>query len=673
MNKIFPLVFFFLTLVFYYSCTDENAGMGDEVTICPNGNWCINGIDTQVPTQVQAGGAGFVLSICGEYWCIDGKPTNAKVNDKNCSLTPDVSTAKVTITCAGESTSVGNSTTSTANSCTISETVLSVLVTCGEQKMEWLKDPALDPTADAEMLGIVPGATINELKLTWWSTKAGKECSALKPLVRLISDDDVKIIPSTSITTGQVNFGNLASKDRINSSDVKCYHQTTLTGLTPSKKYTYSVSADGETVGTGSEEREWNRKWSREYGYTAPSGGNAFKFAAVGDPQLTANNTGVNYGLQDPYSKYKNQTTANGWKETVKKIAEEGAQLIVSVGDQVDKEDYSENEYQNFFAPTELHSIPLAPTIGNHDRHCIYYSHYNMPNLQSAPSVSDLSRCNPTSNTDPQITGVGKGNYFYLYNNILFVVLNTAPYPASKTEAQSLVDAYDAVIKKAKTAYNGYDWLVVHHHKSTKSLANHASDIDIFYYVQAGLEKIMTDNGVDLVLSGHDHIYVRSHIMKWDASAELKCASAAGSIVPCSSEKPKGYSVRSADGVGTLYLTLTTASGLKYYPLYAGLACTAQNCTYSEDIPVLLDGTAGRTQLRLNYGGMPAANIVLEANQINSEKLPLAMSLVDQKLVPSYTMFEVNGKSMRVTTRGIDGSFVDAFNITKSGSALSVK
>jgi len=657
MNKIFPLVFsFFFLISVLCSCTDENAGKGDEVTVCPNGNWCINGLDTHVPTQ------SFVLSICGGYWCINGESTNVQVNDKNCSLAPDASTAKVTITCAENSVAAGDS--STTSSCIISETVLSTLVTCGEHKAEWLKDPALDPTADAEMLGLVPGATINELNLTWWSTKTSKGCSALKPLVRLISDDDVKTIPSTSITNGQVNFGNIAAKDRINSSDVKCYHQATLTGLTPGKKYTYSISTDGETIGAGSEEHEWNRKWSREYSYTAPSGGNAFKFAAVGDPQLTANNTGVNYGLQDPYSKYKNQTTANGWKETVKKISDEGAQFIVSVGDQVDKTDYSENEYQNFFAPPELHSIPLAPTIGNHDMHCIYYSHYNMPNLKAKPTVSELSTCNPTSSSDPQITGVGKGNYFYLYNNILFVVLNTAPYPASVSEAQSFVNAYDAVIKEAKTKHSGYDWLIVQHHKSTKSLANHASDIDIFYYVQAGLEKIMTDNGVDLVLSGHDHIYVRSHVMKWDANAKLTGASP---------ENYKGHSVRSADGSGTLYLTLTTASGLKYYPMYAGLACTSQNCDYSEYIPVLLDGTAGRTQLRSNYGGMPNASVVLDANQIDSNKLPLAMSLVDQKLIPSYTMFDVNGSSMRVITRGIDGSFVDAFTITKSGSILTVK
>jgi len=611
MNKILLPALLFLAFALY-SCSDDK--------------------DDDVSAQGS-------VSICGEYWCVDGEPTNIPIS-----------------------------------SCTMQETLLSILITCGDKKMEWLKEPAEDPTVDAEMLGLVPGATINEVKLTWWSTKpAYKECSELRSQVRLLSDTDVKIIPSTSITNGQVNFGSLATKDRINSRDVKCYHQTTLTGLTAGKKYTYSVSADGETVGTGSDEREWDRSWSREYSYTVPSGGKAFKFAAVGDPQLTAYNTGANYGLQDPYSRYASQTTANGWKETVKKIAEE-AQFIVSVGDQVDKTDYSEYEYQNFFAPPELHSIPLAPTIGNHDMHCIYYSHYNMPNLQSAPSVSDLSSCNPTSSSDPQIVGAGKGNYFYLYNNVLFVVLNTAPYPSSVSEAQPLVNAYDAVIKKAKSTYSGkYDWLVVQHHKSTKSVANHASDIDIFYYVQAGLEKIMTDNGVDLVLAGHDHIYVRSHVMKWSANAELKCANAKGNIEPCSGDKPKGYSVRSTDGTGTLYLTLTSASGLKYYPMYAGLACTSQNCEYSEDIPVLVDGTSGRTQLRLNYGGMPAANVVKEASQINSDKFPLSMSLVDQQLVPAYTMFDVNGASMRVTTRGIDGSFVDAFTITKSGSALTVK
>jgi len=658
MNRIFFLVFSFFFLVSaLYSCSDESAGRykkDDEIAVCDNGNWCINGEDTQISAHGEKGTPGSTVSICDGYWCIDGVSTNTRINEQNCSLTPDASADKITIAC-DENPAIS------INNCTVSETVLSISVKCGEREMEWLKDPAFDPTEDVEMLGLVPGKDISELNLTWWSTKPdNKNCPDLKSLVRLIKEDGTveKITPAN----GDVNFGNVAPQYRINSNN-KCYHQATLSGLEDGKKYTYSVSADGETIGAGGEEREWNRKWSREYNYTAPVSGTSFKFAAVGDPQLTAFNTGANKGKQDPYSKYASQTTVNGWKETVKKIAAEGAQFIVSVGDQVDTENYSEHEYQNFFAPPELHSIPLAPTIGNHDMHCIYYSHYNMPNLRNKPSVSDLRACNPTDNKDGQIIGVGKGNYFYSYNNVLFVALNTAPYPENPSEAENYVTEYQAVIDAAKAAYPSKDWLIVQHHKSTKSVANHASDIDIYFYVQAGLEKLMNDNGVDLVLSGHDHIYVRSHLMKWDPTATLKNP-------PPVDVGYKGHSIRSADGdSSTLYLTLTTASGLKYYPMFAGLACTSQNCLHSPYIPVLIDSTAGREELRINYAD-PNASIV--KSDINLNKLPLSMSLVDQKLVPTYTMFNVNGTTMRVTTKGIDGSYIDTFTLTKSGTVLTI-
>jgi len=670
MNRIFFLAssfpFFFLASIFY-SCSDGTPGKykkDDEITICENGNLCINGIDTEISPKSQ----GSVVER-GEdgYWYVDGERITAVVNDQECSLIPDASSNKVTITCDEEE----NPEPISINSCNVEENASYILVKCGEQVAQWAKDPALDPTADVEMLGLVPGATTSELNLTWWSTlPSGKNCSGssgdhLKPFVRLINEDgDIDIIELGVNDSRKVNFGNVALKDRINIGDEKCYHQVTLTSLEAGKKYTYSVSSDGEEIDINGVKHEWNRKWSREYEYKVPASTGAFKFAAVGDPQLTAANigheTGDNRGKQDPYSKYSSQTTANGWKETVKKIKEAGAQFIVSVGDQVDKASYSEYEYQNFFAPPELRSIPLAPTMGNHDVHCIYYSHYNIPNLSGSPY--NISECEPTNGKDPVITDPGKGNYYYRYNNILFVVLNTAPSPTSKDDATRYVNEFAAFIETAKADGSDYDWLIVQHHKSTKSVANHASDLDLLYYVQAGLEKTMTDKGVDLVLSGHDHIYVRSHLMKWDANAALTDVNA-----------PKGYSVKSTDNTGTLYLTLTTASGLKYYPMYAGMACTEQQCGYSNYIPVLNDLTAGRDQLRSNYGGSTNASIFLSASEINPDKLPLSMFLVDQKLVPSYTMFDVNGLTMRVTTRGIDGSYIDAFTITKSGSSLTIK
>ena len=73
------------------------------------------------------------------------------------------------------------------------------------------------------------------------------------------------------------------------------------------------------------------------------------------------------------------------------------------------------------------------------------------------------------------------GNYYYLYNNVLFVTLNTGAYPggndnenagnvnvpsASKdnSEAEAIVSNFRTTLNAATAEYSGqYQWLVVTH------------------------------------------------------------------------------------------------------------------------------------------------------------------------------------------------------------------
>lgn len=125
-----------------------------------------------------------------------------------------------------------------------------------------------------------------------------------------------------------------------------------------------------------------------------------------------------------------------------------------------------------------------------------------------------------------------KGNYYYLYNNVLFVTLNTGAYPggndnenagnvnvpsASKdnSEAEAIVSNFRTTLNAATAEYSGqYQWLVVTHHKSTQTVAKHAADSDIENYVDAGFEQVMDEFDVDFVLGGHDHVYSRSYVLK---------------------------------------------------------------------------------------------------------------------------------------------------------------
>jgi len=171
----------------------------------------------------------------------------------------------------------------------------------------------------------------------------------------------------------------------------------------------------------------------------------------------------------------------------------------------------------------------VAPAVGNHEGTAANFSwHYNLPN---------------------QTAGSYFGNYWYRYNNALFVVLNTSVSP-SPTTINNYITLFDTTLAAATTANPGVKWIFVQHHKSTTSPASHQADADVLIWAPA-IETLMDKYHVDFVLSGHDHVYSRS----WNIYNHAKVESI-------------DYSAsRVFNPQGTLYFTLNTASGLKYYDI----------------------------------------------------------------------------------------------------------
>jgi len=462
-----------------------------------------------------------------------------------------------------------------------------------------------------EMLGLSPGATIASVNFNWISTNTASTAGD-KAQVRIYKDGAL-----IKTDTGKA----------ANATTGKRHHKVTATGLAPNTNYKYAVSSNGTD-------------WSYKYDYKTPPSGNVFTIAVVADPQITE-------GDQDSNTKPKATppTVAQGWKQTVERIAATDATFIVCAGDQVDGgSSYIVGEYEKFFAPDGLRSLPLAPLIGNHDLHAQYMYHYNMPNMTDAASSSYNS---PVYN--------GGANYYYLYNNILFVAFNTGSYPNKLSDAQSYVTKYKKTMSDAKTAHNGaYDWLIVQHHKSTTSISSHASDLELEFYLEAGLEKLMTDEGVDVVITGHDHIHVRSHLMKWDDT--------------------KKYSVRSTDGKGTIYLTLSTASSVKFYPALFILEPGSNQYVsdYTEKYPVLADGTRGWKEF-----GKVRGQVGSFSGTVNPDKIPLSVDFYVKgknsydftpNYTSNYTIFKVDGKTIKATTyASIENTVVDEFTLTPKG------
>jgi hypothetical protein len=455
--------------------------------------------------------------------------------------------------------------------------------------------------ANVLTLTLQPGDDTTKINLNWYSTGAVSGKVAQVRFVRGTFSEGAELI---EVTTG----GTVIDASAGNSA-----HKATVTGLKAGASYQYAVSSDGTN-------------WSIAYDFKVPAASGAFKFAVIADPQ-------INQTVWDPFNRYTptaGANTASGWLETVAKMVSHGVSFIASGGDQVDTSNTTtEAEYTSLFAPPGMRSLPFAPVSGNHDTNTGFQFHYNWPGQDNSTTL-------PTNSVD------AKRNYYYLYNKVLFVVLDTAPGPGSTSAATPFITKFDEVIKAAKAANVGkYDWLIVQHHKSTASVAVHLADRDIQYYVEAGFERIMSENGVDFVLAGHDHVYARSYPLQGLDGGQV-------SRPDKTKSSTDGHTVTNPGN--PIYLTFTTGSGLKYYSVY---------------VDTQFDYTAhANPKIYVNNNvAYPYLGDILEDNGYYSTKkgsvdwlagnAPVSNAAWVQPYIPSYSICEVNGKTITFRTYAI--------------------
>lgn len=442
--------------------------------------------------------------------------------------------------------------------------------------------------------------------------------------------------------------------------------KTTINNLKPNTKYTYYISNDGGTT------------WSKEYNYTTPLSGE-FTFGFTSDPQIKENKETNSNGWNP--SDGTNQT---GWATMMETLEKQGVDLVVSAGDQVEDQSWGKSsEYEAFFAPEEMTLIPYAPAVGNHDRHYMFADHFNLPNqMESLTEVkttfrgqnsgtsqshgnyiqateNEIANNSASNGVTPNSDGQydfserrdmeTQGNYYYLYNNVLFVTLNTSAYPggndeenadnpnvssASKdnSEAEAIVNNFAQTLKSATSEYkNQYQWIIVTHHKSTQTVAKHAADSDIENYVDAGFEKLMDEYNVDFVLGGHDHVYSRSYVLK---DGQRK------------SERLDTLN----DPQGTIYLTGNCCSDMQYYTPFETL-----DKNNNADYPILANGKSG------------------SAAYLEGNSMPIGNQEWNQEYSPSYAVFNVENNQISVKVYNLDGDStnpdskeIDAFTVTKN-------
>ena len=254
------------------------------------------------------------------------------------------------------------------------------------------------------------------------------------------------------------------------------HHTVTLTDLQPDTTYFYRV---------GSAARGW---WSDTGSFTTAAGDNsAFTFFHMTDTQAPSP-----------------ALYASGWANALAKAFDlySDAGFVLHTGDHVDN---GENfkQWQAYFdtaAENILHTA-IMPVSGNHDAFG-FNAIVNNFNIDYQGSVYDLG----DEDLDwggYQYTDTGV-YYQFDYNNAHFVVLNT-------NDLESDGSLSEEQLKYLTASMNGSDadWKIVAFHHSVYSNGEHYADSDISG-LRKQLQALMPELQVDLVLSGHDHVYFRT-------------------------------------------------------------------------------------------------------------------------------------------------------------------
>ena len=472
--------------------------------------------------------------------------------------------------------------------------------------------------ADFTKVSVAPGADNTELNFAWYSKTAD---GAATPIVHFGTDkDNLKAYNGVSAAVDTALTENVAYD----------YNHVTVTDLEENTSYYYTVEKNGtqtsvETIKTGSFEN--------------------VKILLVGDPQIGASKGQPQGGGELVADSGKANTAARNdgfaWDRTLDIAVAQNPDLnfIISAGDQVNKTgNPKEEEYAAFLYPNALASLPIAPTIGNHDSlNADYFYHFNNPNT-----------------TEYGKTEAG-GDYYYSYGDGLFIVLNTNNYNVAE---------HEAAIKEAVSSDPEAGWRIVTIHQDIYGSGLDHSDTDGMI-LRTQLTPVFDKYDIDVVLQGHDHSYSRSKLLYGDSQSH-------GQYEFQLNADKTDYDWENA-------YNIVDGAKISLYPEATDTEGTAARNVFSADNKCYsIESIAGNTVVD------PYGTLYITANSASGSKFyelitPQQDYIANrsQNWLPSYSVINLNASSFSIDTYQItaDGKtekIDDTFTIEKTGSAAFI-
>ena len=327
---------------------------------------------------------------------------------------------------------------------------------------------------DREQISLSPGSDNSSVNFAWYTKKfAGVQ--------------KLKIAENKRLTNAKVYEAEQTKAVTDKDETEYVSNKVIATDLKANTTYYYSYQKDGQ--------------WTAPEKYTTDNG-SKFSFIFVGDPQIGSSNELKGAATEEFYNA-QSAAVANdafNWNTTLNQAMEKTgnkASFVLSSGDQIQSTKKkspnkaawgSEIEYSGYLSPDVLKNLPVATTVGNHDADNANYTyHFNTANASELGSNGKVG-----------------GDYWFKHDNALFIMLNTQ---------DTNVEEHRQFIEQTVAANKDCKWRIVTLHQDIYGSAEHSNEPEITN-LRYQLAPIFEDNKVDVVLTGHDHAYSRTQILK---------------------------------------------------------------------------------------------------------------------------------------------------------------
>lgn len=327
---------------------------------------------------------------------------------------------------------------------------------------------------DREQISLSPGSDNSSVNFAWYTKKSA-------------GVQKLKIAENKRLTNAKVYEAEQTKAVTDKDETEYVSNKVIATDLKANTTYYYSYQKDGQ--------------WTAPEKYTTDNG-SKFSFIFVGDPQIGSSNELKGAATEEFYNA-QSAAVANdafNWNTTLNQAMEKTgnkASFALSSGDQIQSTKKkspnkaawgSEIEYSGYLSPDVLKNLPVATTVGNHDADNANYTyHFNTANASELGSNGKVG-----------------GDYWFKHDNALFIMLNTQ---------DTNVEEHRQFIEQTVAANKDCKWRIVTLHQDIYGSAEHSNEPEITN-LRYQLAPIFEDNKVDVVLTGHDHAYSRTQILK---------------------------------------------------------------------------------------------------------------------------------------------------------------